>query len=116
MSQVYCSRGTVVFGTGEILGLVVQSASVSSKPRIESEYTDEHGRVAAVDIDDCVTEIKLDTIFIGAVLPQISNTFTYAFNDTANKYILYSIDNVRSNNDVMRVTLTGRFYEYISQL
>lgn len=106
----------MVFGTGEILGLVVQSANISTKARIESEYTNEHGRVAAVDVDDSITEIKLETIFLGAILPKIGDTFLYTFNETGNKYILYSIDNVRSNNDVMRVTLTGRFYEYISQL
>lgn len=116
MSQVYCSRGTVVFGTGEILGLVVQSASISSKPLIEQTFTNEFGRVAHIVTDDVITEIKLDTIFIGAILPQIGDTFVYAFNSTHHKYILSSIDNERSNKDVLRVTLTGRFYEYISQL
>jgi hypothetical protein len=116
MPKIFCSKGTVVFGTGEILGLVVESASVSTKPLIESTYTNEFGRVVSLDIDDSITEIKLDAIFLGAILPRIGDTFVYAFNQTHNKYILFGIEQVRSNKDVMRATLTGRFYEYISQI
>ena len=116
MSQVYCSRGTVVFGTAKLHGLVVQSTNVSLKPLIETTFTNDQGRVVRFETDDELKEIKLEAIFLGCILPSTGDTFIYAFNQTSNKYILTSIDNVRSNNDVMRVTLTGRIYEYIPEL
>ena len=95
---------SITFGTPTVSGYVVQSNTVSTKPAVAVEVTNELGQRVYVNYDDVTSEVSFEAVFQGASLPTAGGTFTV---DTVT-YEVLSVDVKRENKGVKTVSIKGK--------
>ena len=102
--------GTFTYGAGTLTGVVVQSATNSTKNNIAAEVFNETGQRVFCRYDDLTTEVTIEGIINSGTLPVPGTTISY----NSVTYELLSVDVKYDNKNFQMLTLKGKHSAYLS--
>lgn len=113
MPAIFSNGHKVKFGLSGIEGFIIQSFSITKKAAIDTSIPDEFSRKRVRVFDDIEQEAKVEMIFAGGAIPEIGDYFEYEVLNQKTVWIVVSVEQVLTNNSLLKVMLTLNHHEYI---